>query len=74
MLDIIERQGSFYTSEDRRRVAIQYALLGSVRRVAQATGIPVRTIYDWQKTDWWETLVAQVRMEMQGSLMPPSPG
>jgi hypothetical protein len=48
--------------------AIQYVLLGSVRRVAEATGIPIRTLYDWQKTDWWETLVAQVRTEMEGEL------
>ncbi|WP_240804930.1 hypothetical protein [Cupriavidus oxalaticus] len=48
--------------------AAQFVLLSSVRRVAAATGIPVRTIYDWTKTDWWETLVAQVRMEMEGEL------
>ncbi|MXJ60016.1 hypothetical protein GRW16_22770, partial [Escherichia coli] len=35
---------------------------------AEATGIPVRTLYDWQKTDWWETLVAQVRTEMEGEI------
>ncbi|EFP65996.1 hypothetical protein HMPREF1004_02221 [Ralstonia pickettii] len=39
-----------------------------MRRTAEATGIPVRTLYDWQKTDWWETLVAQVRTEMEGEI------
>lgn len=65
---VIQRQGSLYTADDRLTAAAQYVLLGSVRRVAAATGIPVRTIYDWTKTDWWETLVAQVRTEMEGEL------
>lgn len=68
MSDTIQRQGSLYSSEDRRMAAIQYVLLGSMRRTAEATAIPVRTLYDWQKTDWWETLVAQVRKEMEGEL------
>jgi len=64
----VQRQGSPYTANDRRTAAAQYVLLGSVRRVAAATGIPVRTIYDWTRTDWWEMLVAQVRTELQGEL------
>lgn len=68
MADLVQRQGSLYSSEDRRMAAIQFVLLGSVRCVADATGIPVRTLYDWTRTDWWETLVAQVRMEMEGEL------
>ena len=68
MSDAIHRQGSLHSSDDRRLAAIQYVLLGSMRRAAEATDIPVRTLYDWQKTDWWETLVAQVRTEMEGEL------
>ena len=65
MSDAIHRQGSVHSSDDRRIAAIQVVLLGSMRRTAEATGIPVRTLYDWQKTDWWETLVAQVRTEIE---------
>ncbi|EGY64103.1 Uncharacterised protein [Ralstonia pickettii] len=68
MSDAIHRQGSVHSSDDRRIAAIQFVLLGSMRRTAEATGIPVRTLYDWQKTDWWETLVAQVRTEMEGEI------
>lgn len=68
MSDAIHRQGSVRSSDDRRIAAIQFVLLGSMRRTAEATGIPVRTLYDWQKTDWWETLVAQVRTEMEGEI------
>ena len=68
MSDAIHRQGSVHSSDDRRIAAIQVVLLGSMRRTAEATGIPVRTLYDWQKTDWWETLVAQVRTEMEGEI------
>ena len=68
MIEDVQRQGSGYSSDDRRMAVIRYVLRGSVRRTAEATGIPVRTLYDWQKTDWWETLVAQVRTEMEGEL------
>lgn len=68
MSDAIHRQGGVHSSDDRRIAAIQFVLLGSMRRTAEATGIPVRTLYDWQKTDWWETLVAQVRTEMEGEI------
>ncbi len=56
-------KGSKYTDDQKAEAAIQYAILGNMKKVAKATGIPRTTIVGWKKADWWDDLVAQVRTE-----------
>ncbi len=56
-------KGSKYTHDQKAEAAIQYAILGNMKKVAKATGIPRTTIVGWKKADWWDGLVAQVRTE-----------
>lgn len=61
--------GSKYSDEDRRRAAIEYALLGSVKKVSQTTGIPVGTLHSWRHTDWWHTVLAEVQTEKEALIL-----
>lgn len=56
-------KGSKYTHDQKAEAAIQYAILGNMKKVAKATGIPRTTIIGWKKKDWWDDLVAQIRTE-----------
>ncbi len=56
-------EGSKYSDEDRRRVAIEYHIHGTQTKVAKITGIPQTTISDWIKTEWFE--VQSQAMEAQ---------
>src|SRR2546430_15226447 len=60
--------GSHYTDEQRREAVGQYVVLGNWRRVAEATGIPQRTLGDWAKQSWFHTLLAEVRAEKGAEL------
>ena len=55
--------GSKYTDEDRREAAIQYAVKGNLNAVGRALLIPIQTLRDWSKTDWWDSTLVQVRAE-----------
>ena len=63
------KQGSKYTDEERRRAVLEYALCGSVTKVAKSMGIPKRTVNDWKKTDWWDELDAKVRHEKNDQIL-----
>ena len=56
-------QGSKYTDDQRKECAVLYAIKGSFSAVSRDTGIPRKTVSEWQKTDWWDGLVAEVRHE-----------
>jgi hypothetical protein len=60
--------GSYYTDEQRREAVAQYVVLGNWRKVAEATGIPQRTLGDWSKQPWFHTLFAEVRAEKGAEL------
>lgn len=68
MIEIIQRQGSLYSDSERHMAVMSYLILGNIRRVSEVTGIPSRTLYDWQKTEWWEDLAAQLRAERDAQL------
>lgn len=52
VVEIIPESGT-YSSEDKLRVLMEYALNGSIKKTAEVTLVPRGTIRDWQKTDWW---------------------
>jgi transposase-like protein len=60
--------GSHYTDDQRREAVAQYVVLGNWRKVAEATGIPQRTLGDWSKQTWFHTLLAEVRAEKGAEL------
>jgi transposase-like protein len=60
--------GSYYTDEQRREAVAEYVVLGNWRKVAEATGIPQRTLGDWAKQPWFHTLLAEVRAEKGAEL------
>lgn len=68
MSEMVQR-GSKYSDEDRRRAVLEYALSGSITKVAKSMGIPKRTLNDWKKTDWWDELTAKVRHEKNDQIL-----
>ncbi|MCZ6686989.1 MAG: hypothetical protein O7C69_04730, partial [Gammaproteobacteria bacterium] len=57
---IPKQPGSKYTDEDRRRAVIEYCVHGVMSKVVKITGIPDTTLAHWKnKSDWWDTLVAE---------------
>ena len=59
----LTKQGSKYTDEDRRRVAVEYLITGNMKKVAKSTGIPETTLSGWKQSEWWDGLVVEVRTE-----------
>jgi len=55
--------GSKYTDEQRTEAAIQYAVLGNMKTVAKAIGLPRTTLNDWKKTDSWLEIIKDVQTE-----------
>lgn len=68
MLSAVHRKGSLHSDAERVAAVTSWLVLGSVRRVSEATGIPVRTLQEWQHTEWWAPLIAQVRAERGAEL------
>ena len=65
----IDNRGSKYTDAQRRQAVLNYAVLGNIQRVADVTGIPYGTIFEWyQNADWWELLLKDVQEEKQAEL------
>jgi len=60
--------GSQYSDEDRRNAIGHYLVLGSLRRVEDATGIPNQTLSGWTKTDWWNQAIGKIRAERNDEL------
>ena len=63
MSELTQKGGSKYTDEQRKLAAVMYAQKGTISRVAQELEIPERTIHDWVKTEWFETIVTEVRTQ-----------
>ena len=67
---IPKQPGSKYTDEDRRRAVIEYCVHGTMSKVAKITSIPDTTLAHWKnKSDWWDTLVAEVRNEISDHIL-----
>jgi low affinity Fe/Cu permease len=55
--------GSKYTDEQRIEAATQYAIDGSLTKVADKIGIPRTTINEWAKSEWWVQHIVKVRQQ-----------
>ena len=60
--------GSQYSDEQRINAVGHYLVLGNLRRVQDATGIPNQTLSDWSKSEWWHRAVGQIRAERNDEL------
>jgi len=60
MGDIV-KTGSKYSDEQRKEVAVLYAIHGNMKKVARQSGVPRTTIIHWQKQPWWNELISEIR-------------
>jgi len=60
MNDIV--RPSRYTWEEKAEAAKLYMLSGNMRIVAENTGVHYDTLCDWKKSDWWPTLIDELKM------------
>ncbi len=57
--------GSKYSNEQRIEAVANYMILGTLSKASEACGIPLTTLYDWKKTEWWEPLAVEARNEKE---------
>ncbi len=62
-------QGSRYSDEDRRTAVVHYCVLGNMQRVADATGVPRKTLVSWKQTAWWDDLTAEVQQQTESEIL-----
>lgn len=55
--------GSRYTDIDRREAAMTYLITGNLRATAKQTGVNERTLADWVRSDWWDSLLQTLHAE-----------
>jgi hypothetical protein len=53
--------GSQYTNEDRRNAVATYMAHGSLTRTAELCSVPVSTLKDWMRSDWWDAVAVEIR-------------
>lgn len=50
-----------YEWSDKTKACQLYMLNGNMRIVSEVTEIPYDTLSDWKRSDWWPTLVEEIR-------------
>lgn len=55
--------GSVYTDKEKLEAVTTYLTLGSVELTAAVLKMPVRNLYYWKRTEWWNELVNEVKKE-----------
>lgn len=50
-----------YTWEKKYSVVAVYLQCGGLRETEDITGVPVATVENWRKSDWWPNLVQQIK-------------
>jgi hypothetical protein len=57
--------GSKYSNPQRIEAAVTYMVHGSLAKTSKAFRIPITTLYDWKKSEWWVPLTDEVRHEKE---------
>lgn len=60
---VTKATGSRYTDIDRREAAVTYLIMGNLRATAKQTGVNERTLADWVRSDWWDSLLQSLHAE-----------
>ena len=55
--------GSRYTDDKRREAAATYLVLGNLRATAKQCRVNERTLSDWVKSEWWDSLLQTLHHE-----------
>ena len=61
----LAKAGSQYTDDQRREAVALYAVKGVASTVSRDMNIPERTICDWRKSDWWDSMLTEIRSQNQ---------
>jgi len=64
----LANQGSKYSDQDRYAAMACYAVHGNFTKCKDLLVIPVKTIHDWSKSEWWLSAIEQVRSEKQDEI------
>ena len=59
----ITSQGSQYSKQDKHAFIANYVTLGSITKAAQLSDIPARTCSDWVKSEWGQSLIAEIHTQ-----------
>ena len=51
--------------QKKLEVATKYNELGNMRLVSELTGVPYSCLVEWKRSDWWPTLIEEVRKQKQ---------
>lgn len=62
-------RGSQYSDEDRRQAVIEFYVHGNLTRVSKRLSIPVTTLSDWTRQEWWEALAAEIRTQVDQRIL-----
>lgn len=54
-----------HNDETKRRVAVAYVQLGSLRAAAATTGVNINTVLSWSKTPWWDELTRNIKVAIE---------
>jgi hypothetical protein len=57
--------GSQYSNEQRIEAVTHYMIMGTLARASRACDIPLTTLHDWKKTEWWGALAESIRNEKE---------
>ncbi len=57
--------GSQYSNEQRIEAVTHYLIMGALARASRACDIPLTTLHDWKKTEWWGALAESIRSEKE---------
>jgi hypothetical protein len=57
-----------YTDTDHRAAVLEYLLKGNQAAVSRSLDIPEPTLCDWRKTDWWDELAEEVRIQKKDQI------
>ena len=55
--------GSKYSDDQWREAAVLFAVKGTAAVVSRELSIPEATLSNWRRTEWWETIVDEVRRQ-----------
>lgn len=61
-------QGSKYSDDKRWQAMGMFVVFGNYSKVARQMGLPVNTVIEWGKTEWWLREIVKVREEKSAEL------
>jgi len=66
--ELLIGQNSKYSDQTRREAAALMLVHGNMTKVGGIMGIPITTIADWRKSDWWDRIQSEMRQEKEDEI------